>query len=231
MTVVIPGSEYLGKILHVISQSFLLPVILALIIIVALAFAELGAFAAESRVRKRSRPADLLVMLRNMGKIHSWQLQNLQKVITESSLPSGQKQMLLRMIANADLDSETKRLLAREALDSLEFQGMKTLEKTDLIAKLGPVLGLMGTLIPLGPGLAALGQGNLTSLAQAVIVAFDTTVVGIAAGGIAYLISKVRRRWYEKDLTDLEAILEIILGGEGDAAQESKTVAAGGRRS
>jgi len=228
---VISGSEYLGKILHVISQSFLIPDILVLLFFITLVFIELGRFTAEFRDRKRSSPEDLMEKLHSMGETHSWQMKKLQEVVTGSSLPIGQKQMLLRLITRSGPNPETRRVLARETLNCLEFQSMKTLEKTDLIAKLGPVLGLIGTLIPLGPGLAALGQGNLASLAGAVIVAFDTTVVGIAAGGIAFMISKVRRGWYEKDLGMMESILEIIIGGEGDAAQENKTLAAAGRRS
>jgi len=69
----------------------------------------------------------------------------------------------------------------------------------------------MGTLIPMGPGLAALGAGDIAGLAQAIIVAFDTTVVGLAAGGIAYVISKVRKRWYEDNLTTLETLSESVL--------------------
>tara|TARA_R110001599_G_scaffold34184_1_gene109617 strand:- start:575 stop:1024 length:450 start_codon:yes stop_codon:yes gene_type:complete len=71
------------------------------------------------------------------------------------------------------------------------------LERADLLARSGPILGLMGTLIPLGPGLAALGSGNIDILATALTVAFDTTVVGLLVGLVAYLIGRVRRRWYE----------------------------------
>jgi biopolymer transport protein ExbB/TolQ len=69
----------------------------------------------------------------------------------------------------------------------------------------------MGTLIPLGPGLAALSAGNIQGLAEAIIIAFDTTVVGLAAGGIAFLISRVRKRWYEEHLSTLEAVAESLL--------------------
>lgn len=66
-------------------------------------------------------------------------------------------------------------------------------------------------MIPMGPGLAVLGAGDINGLAQAIIIAFDTTVVGLAAGGIAYVISKVRKRWYEDNLTTLETITESVL--------------------
>ncbi|MEM8606992.1 MAG: MotA/TolQ/ExbB proton channel family protein [Myxococcota bacterium] len=77
--------------------------------------------------------------------------------------------------------------------------------RADLLARIGPMLGLMGTLIPLGPGLAALGDGNVAVLAQAVTVAFDTTVLGLLVGVLAFIVSRLRRRWYEALLDTLEA--------------------------
>ncbi|MEM7437507.1 MAG: MotA/TolQ/ExbB proton channel family protein [Myxococcota bacterium] len=77
--------------------------------------------------------------------------------------------------------------------------------RADVLARVGPMLGLMGTLIPLGPGLAALGNGNVAVLAQAVTVAFDTTVMGLLVGVLAFIVSRLRRRWYDAVLDDLEA--------------------------
>ena len=76
-------------------------------------------------------------------------------------------------------------------LESEENKAEQKSEKSDIVTRLGPTLGLMGTLIPMGR-LAALGSGDINTLAQAIIIAFDTTVVGLAAGGIAYVISKIR---------------------------------------
>lgn len=52
----------------------------------------------------------------------------------------------------------------------------------------------MGTLIPMGAGLASLGTGDISTLSQTIIVPFDTTVVGVGSGAVAYSISKVRKR-------------------------------------
>lgn len=78
------------------------------------------------------------------------------------------------------------------------------LERADLLARIPPMLGLMATIIPLGPGLAALGQGDPARLAGAVTVAFDATVLGLVAGIGGLVIGKLRRRWYEETLDAME---------------------------
>jgi biopolymer transport protein ExbB/TolQ len=87
----------------------------------------------------------------------------------------------------------------------------KSLERVDIVTRIGPTFGLMVTLIPMGPGLAALGSGDVTTLANAIIVAFDTTVVGIGAGAVAYVISKIRRRWYEEYSSNLQLFVNAVL--------------------
>lgn len=78
------------------------------------------------------------------------------------------------------------------------------LERADLLARIPPMLGLMATIIPLGPGLAALGKGDPAQLASAVTVAFDATVLGLVAGIGGLVIGKLRRRWYEETLEAME---------------------------
>ncbi len=86
----------------------------------------------------------------------------------------------------------------------LESIARRRLERADLLARLPPMLGLMATIIPLGPGLAALGNGDPAQLASAVTVAFDATVLGLLAGIGGLVIGKLRRRWYEEALEAME---------------------------
>lgn len=74
------------------------------------------------------------------------------------------------------------------------------IERTDIITRVSPMLGLMGTLIPLGPGLAGLGKGDLSILTTSVTIAFDTTVLGLLAGIIGFILGRLRRRWYDEIL-------------------------------
>lgn len=228
---IIPGSEYLTKILHAAAQSLLIPVILGLLAFLVVAFMELGTFLAEAKKRKANKPANMMEIFHDVGNIAPWQLKNLQQVIDSCSLLTRQKKLLTDLLARVYLSTEVRKLIARDILDREEFRARKVLGKTDLLAKLGPVLGLMGTLIPLGPGLAALGQGDVRGLSEAVIIAFDTTVAGIAAGAVAALISKVRRRWYEQDLVHMELLLELVVGGETRAVQENEAGTVVRRRS
>lgn len=82
--------------------------------------------------------------------------------------------------------------------------GRKRIERADLLTRVAPMLGLMGTLIPLGPGLAGLGQGELSLLTGAIQVAFDTTVIGLLVGVIGFVLGRLRRRWYDQLLNQLE---------------------------
>lgn len=220
----IPGSEMLNQILHVVSQSLLVPTVLGLVILLLAAFLELGGVISDwNHKRQKGIPSSFNDIIRNLDAKGPENYQNI-------NLSERHKEIIGDFLAEAHKFPAQKETIARKILEKEELLAAKMLERTDLIAKLGPILGLMGTLIPLGPGLAALGQGDIASLAQAVVVAFDTTVAGLTIGGIAYVISKIRRRWYEEHISLTEGILEFYLGGEWDAADSQKPISLVGRR-
>uniref|UniRef100_UPI004047A805 MotA/TolQ/ExbB proton channel family protein n=1 Tax=Aliarcobacter sp. TaxID=2321116 RepID=UPI004047A805 len=99
---------------------------------------------------------------------------------------------------------EIKRLMKTNNTILVLNTAKKRIERADFITRLAPMLGLMGTLIPLGPGLAALGDGDVKILSTAMSVAFDTTVLGLLAGMTGFVISRLRRRWYDKALSLME---------------------------
>ena len=97
-----------------------------------------------------------------------------------------------------------RRLRAGGRIEAMERYGRRRIERADVLARVAPMLGLMGTLIPLGPGIAALSRGEFEVLARAVSVAFDTTVIGLAVGIVGFVIGRLRRRWYDRVLAELE---------------------------
>lgn len=98
-----------------------------------------------------------------------------------------------------------RRLEKAGAAERLAALARRRIDRADLLARIGPMLGLMGTLIPLGPGLAAMGRGELDVLAQAVTVAFNTTVIGLLIGILGFLLGRLRRRWYDAAMERMEA--------------------------
>ena len=97
-----------------------------------------------------------------------------------------------------------RRLVDDGCADRAARLGRRRIQRADVLTRIGPMLGLMATLIPLGPGLAALGQGNLEILATAMAVAFDTTVLGLLAGVIGFVLGRLRRQWYDRVLDQPE---------------------------
>ena len=75
---------------------------------------------------------------------------------------------------------------------------------------MGPMLGLMGTLIPMGPALVGLSTGDIASMAYNMQVAFATTVVGLFAAAIGFVTGQVKQRWYLQEMTDLEFVAELL---------------------
>lgn len=95
-------------------------------------------------------------------------------------------------------------------LQETELSLLKSLDRIRMLIRIGPGLGLIGTLIPMGTGLAALGQGDMTRLSADLVIAFTTTVVGMALGMSAYFFYTVKRRWIEEDIRHIEFSTEIL---------------------
>ncbi len=104
----------------------------------------------------------------------------------------------------------TFQLKSEKILQDAEIGMDKALEPIRLGVRVGPMLGLMGTLIPLGPALIGLAKGDIKQLADSLVIAFTTTVVGIVVGGICYGAATIRARWYRQDLSDLEYAVDIL---------------------
>ena len=209
MVATIPGSEILTSTLNMISQSLQIPVIIFLVIFAVFAVFAIGGLVAEYTSRKKVTPDLIEELIYSISNAAS--LDEIKNIIKNAKIYESQKVVLIKILRSNELTPESRHALAKKLIEFEENKFAKTIEKTDVVTRIGPTLGLMGTLIPMGPGLAALGAGDVNTLANAIIVAFDTTVVGIGAGAVAYFVSKVRRRWYEEYLSNLDAIADALL--------------------
>lgn len=116
-------------------------------------------------------------------------------------------------------------------LAEYDYSSLRRLERTRILVRMGPALGLMGTLIPLSPALAALSNGDVQRLTQDLRVAFSVTVTGLLIGMIAFAVSLVRDRLYAQDFSDVEyvaaALSEVPNPPAPHAHSEPGSVAAG----
>ena len=78
------------------------------------------------------------------------------------------------------------------------------------LVRIGPSLGLLGTLIPMGSSLAALASGNLQAMAGQMVVAFTSTIVGLATGTAAYALLTVRTGWVNQAVREQRYIAERL---------------------
>ena len=206
---IIQGTETLTAFIHILSESLLAPVIVLLVVSIIIVILAFGGLVNEYISRKSISSKDLESLVRKIS--FSTNVEQMKNEINGSNLFDYQKVALTRIADNYDIGPDARKALAGELISAEETRLIKKTNKTDILVKVGPSLGLLGTLIPLGPGLAALGTGDITTLAQSLTIAFDTTVAGLTVGALSYLISKYKKQWYESELIDVETLAEAEL--------------------
>ena len=209
MVLNIPGGEFLTGSLDVISQSLTIPVLIILLVIVIISIITLGGAIAEYTSRKKVPVGTIRDLIYDINAAGS--VDELKNIISNAKIPNAQKKALNEIASSESLGRDSREALARKLFEFEEEKTLSTLQRTDIITRIGPTLGLMGTLIPMGPGLAALGAGDINTLASSLTVAFNTTIVGIGSGALCYFIGKIRSGWYERYLSDLDALMDAVL--------------------
>ena len=168
--------------LYVISSALFYPVVVGLVLLTLLMVVSFGGFLREYIERKQENSSAL----------------NRYKEIVESEIVS---------LNQCDaVDIKLERLLQEAELDLI-----KSLDKIRFVIRVGPTLGLIGTLIPMGIALSALAQGDMSKMAGRMVTAFTTTVVGLACGVAAYLMSLIKEKWIRADMREMEYHTELVL--------------------
>jgi len=88
----------------------------------------------------------------------------------------------------------------------LEALALKRLEFARIATRVAPMLGLVATMIPMGPALKALGDGQLADVSRSLMVAFSAVILALIAAALTYWVVNVRRRWYAADLLAIEKV-------------------------
>jgi hypothetical protein len=90
--------------------------------------------------------------------------------------------------------------------DDLELWIMRRLEWLRIVSRTAPMLGLIATMIPMGPALLALGGNDAAAVGRNMVAAFSAVILALLAASICFFVLAVRRRWLLQDLRELERL-------------------------
>jgi len=199
------------RVLSHIARALRIPVFALAIIALAAVLAELGALVVDLARRRR----------RSLGHIEQ-ELDIAQGALREGDLAEAVNAMqaiarapdmadvLTDIVIQLSLPQADERIAKR--LADYEYRHLRRLERTRILVRFGPALGLMGTLIPLSPALSGLAHGNVTALSSNLQVAFSVTVTGLLIGALAFAISLIRDRLYAQDYSDVQYVAATLTG-------------------
>jgi len=203
-------TQSIEEVIFRVASALFVPVLVATLLALAIVIVDAGYMAMEIvRRRKRSyeaidRAASLAAKALAAGDRPA-AIAALRPVAWSASMVAT---LELLVSVHGD-DAEGQR--ASKVLADFDYRSLRRLQRSRLLVRVGPALGLMGTLIPLSPALAALAAGNVQQLSQDLRVAFSVTILGLSIGAIAFGVSLVRDRLYAQDLSDLEYVA-VLLG-------------------
>lgn len=184
----------LSDILFIISNGLLIPVILLLLYLSARAIWILFSFYSDFRQKR-----EIALRLKQLVRNYSSDELAAAKAIMEQHGNSNVATCFLELMEKRD-----DKLFCDHLLSTFQVDVQKELAKYNMLIKFGPMLGLMGTLIPMGPALVGLAGGDIVSMAYNMQVAFATTVVGMAVAAIGLVTLQTNKRFYAGSLNDLE---------------------------
>ena len=231
---------YLQEIMRNAAAALMVPVMIVLVCLILFAIYCIGAVIAEYATERRHFKAN---MPRDIKAIKDAGYAELPDKIEGTGLLRRQKEALQMIVANMGLPEDDLFALARSEVTAVDSRYRRKVSRTELVTKIAPMMGLMCTLIPLGPGIVAMGQGQVDILSNSLLVAFDGTVAGLVGAVVSMVVSTIRKRWYANYLVAMESlttcILEkastareegVVLPYEGDIRAKAEAQAAGATR-
>lgn len=193
---ILAATDGLAEALARIASSLRTPVLILALLALIICAIEVGRFAIELYSRARAGRSALRTLVSEVMANPS------RAAVLSTRAPSPFARVALLDVARATLAGEQAGI--EHALADYELAVQRRLDHTRILVRAGPALGLMGTLIPLAPGLAALGHGDVSMLATDLRTAFAATTIGLLVGTVAFALTLTRTRMYTEDLAALE---------------------------
>ena len=202
-------SQDLYDTIFAVAAALEVPVIILALLALAVVVVELGAYLVEAWTRRRRTfPGLAATAAEARRQLDADDRDAVAGTLSQVAWSAGMATALDAFAAQAARPGADTRL-AKE-LAEFDFGRQRRLARTRLLVRVGPALGLMGTLIPLSPALEGLADGNVRALTDNLRVAFSVTVLGLLIGAVAFALSLARDRMYGQDYSDLEYVAAVL---------------------
>ncbi len=192
--------EVISKVLFWVANSLLIPDIIILLFLFARSLLLIGSFYNQFMV-KRKNDKELNDKIKNLS------ITNIDML--KSSLPEKDNSLFVRYLRDL-LTTPASDAYSDYLISNFENEAEKDASLSKLLAKMGPVLGLIGTLIAMSPALVGLSTGDISGMAYNMQVVFATTVVGLVVSAVGLVTLQFKQRWYAKDVNNLDYVSRIL---------------------
>ena len=191
--------DNISQILFLVSDSLLIPDIIVLLVLFVRALFLVGSFY-NQYITKYKNERQLRPILNQLTPERMEELQ--------AALPEKDNSLYIKYL-RAILARPADDTYADYMITNFENDAEKDVVTSKLLAKVGPVLGLIGTLIAMSPALTGLSQGDISKMASNMQVVFATTVVGLVVSLVGLVTLQFKQRWYAKQVNQLDYITRI----------------------
>lgn len=199
--------ETISKILFWVSNSLLIPDIILLLFLFFRAFLLAGSTYNRFTIRQKNQKI--------ITKLSIEKIKNLQKEV-----PIQDNSLYVRYLREL-LSRPYNEAFSEFLITNFEIEAEKDISKSKILAKLGPILGLIGTLIAMSPALVGLSAGDISGMAYNMQIVFATTVIGLVISLIGLVTQQIKQRWYAQESNNLYYISQIYKQNSNETQTKS----------
>lgn len=190
--------EFISKMLFWVANSLLIPDVIILLFLFVRALILIGGtYNMYMTKRKNDKMFDSLIKEGNVDGL-------------KQILPEKDNSLYVRYLRDL-LSHQVNEDYADFLLSKFEVEAEKDVSLSKMLSKLGPVLGLIGTLIAMSPALVGLSTGDIAGMAYNMQVVFATTVVGLVVSAVGLVSMQFKQRWYAKCVNNLDYVSRILI--------------------
>jgi len=170
---------WLEQLMYQLSAWFMAPVLIAISVLFLYCLSSLGGFVAQWWQRKQNAPQYAAAV---------------QDKETSVAALSGYP-----LMAYAKQNPSS-------TMEQLDVVALKQLEVLRITTRIAPMLGLIGTMIPMAPALKSLSNGNVQGISESLIIAFSVVIFGMVIASTSFWIASVKKRWLATELVDIAGL-------------------------